>query len=273
MVQTNPGKSIDHRGRHFSSKTDLIEALIADGLVDSEDDLLRRRPDLVGGLYLDWLQQTPTGCHFATHLALHRSARGDRPPAGWVVRTFVEQRSDEEFAADVASATLDGPNDQIILMIFPWVQTVDDLIELITQVQRCDGWSWEEHPAGVECEDVLVGLRWRLRSDRAVSWALGFAPFDFMPFTRRAPYAAIAMRTLDPPIDEPPDGRQPVHLAQVPHFLGERGRVDGPVWQMTQEWRADLLIGEPEYAAKAKVSFVIPEAFKRRFYDRLREEG
>jgi hypothetical protein len=230
--------------------------LVEQGLVRDEEDLRSRRPDLLGELMLNWIQHTQTGCRFATHLAKQR----DR--AGWSTLVFPTHLDDETFATLVATS-LRGAKDEaeMVMFVFPWADTPSDVAEVIRQLVRCEGWWWEEQMTLDEQphDDVLVGLRWLLPSRTSESWALGFAPFDFMPFTRRGPYASVVLRPRDPTIEMPPEGRAPVHLAQVPHFLGDRGRYKGEVWLSTEQQRRDLLQGELTYAARARVTFALPK--------------
>ncbi len=249
--------------RRFPTRTELIDRLAAKGLVADERDLLNRRPDLVETVMLDWIQSTQTGCGYAAHLAKQR----DR--AGWIPVVMERRLSDEEFRIAVDAILIPpSPNGEMIMFVFPWVETPEDLADVIGQIGQCTGWSWED-PFSLEsygANELLVQLRWLLPSGEAESWVLGFAPFAFMPFTRRAPYAAIVMRPLDPPDwqERPSDDLTPVHLAQVPHYFGERGKKHGEVWTETERQRAELLGDELTHVAKAHVSFALPIELEER---------
>lgn len=241
----------------FPTRSDYVAFFIGRGLVRDEGDLTARRPDLVCDALLNWLRHSASGCRFATQLAVKRDA------ARWLTAAFPSRRPDQEFRRDVAAVVQDWPDIELVLMAFPWVSTTNDLVFLINQMALCDGWWWEEPPAVDQHDDVLVGLRWDLPSEKSTSWALGFAPFDFMPFTRRAPWTAIVLRPRDaPPENRPTEGLAPVHLAQVPHFFGERGRFEGEIWNSTKELRRALLGGELEAAAKARVTFNLPSKYR-----------
>jgi len=252
------------RPRRFPERSDLVTSLVEQGLVADEADLLGRRPDLVGDLMLNWIQHSQTSCRFATQLAKLRDQ------AGWHNVVFPRRLNDLTFRTMIDSVICPPPDTaELIMFVFPWVQTAEDLAGLIAQIVTCSGWSWVEPiaidaPAADEC---LVGLRWLLPSGKSESWALGFAPFNFMPFTRRSPYAAVVIRAADPrPENRPHEGLAPVHLAQVPHFFGERGTPDtGEIWKSTQLQREELLGGELTYAAKARVSFVLPRRLADRY--------
>ena len=243
--------------RRFPAKSELIDRLVEKGLVADEAHLLAKRPDLVSVVMLDWIQSTQPGCVFAVHLAKRRDS------AGWTNVVLPDHVSDHEFQA-VVDAVLcpPSPESEMIMVTFPWVERPEDLAEVIRQLGNCTGWSWEDSVSfdGLGPEELLVELRWLLPSGEAKSWVLGFAPFDFMPFTRRAPYAAIVMRPVEPPEwqQRPEDDLAPVHLAQVPHFFGERGRYKGEIWTETERQRAQLLGGELVHAAKAHVTFALP---------------
>jgi hypothetical protein len=249
--------------RRFPTRPELLARLIDRGLVADEQDLLERRPDLAATVMLDWIQSTQPGCLFATHLARHRSK------AGWMPVVMPRRLSDEQFNQNLDQILAPPPTAEMVMIVFPWVETPEELVDVIAQICACSDWSLVD-PISLDGEgpdEVLVGLRWALPSGEAESWVLGFAPFDFMPFTRRGPYAAIVMRPLDPPDwqKRPEPDLIPVHLAQVPHFFGERGAYQGEIWRETERTRSELLGGELTHAAKARVSFVFP----RRLADRL----
>lgn len=245
--------------RRFPERADLVQKLIEQGLVADEDDLLQRRPDLAGDIMLNWIQHSQTGCRFATHLAKRRAT------SGWQIAVVPRRLREEVFRSVIEGLLRPQPTEaEMVMVVFPWVISPEDLADLIGMLARCEAWSWEE-PVSMEGgshDECLVGLRWALPSGTAESWVLGFAPFPFMPFTRRAPYTAIVMRTRDPEPDAlPSEGRAPVHLAQVPHFFGDRA---DEIWKSTQRQRATLLGEELTHAAKARVSFVIPRNLAER---------
>jgi hypothetical protein len=242
--------------RRFPTRQELVNRLVNQGLAKDEQDLLMRRPDLAGDTMLNWIQATQPGCLYATHLAKHRDK------AGWLRVVMPRPLDDDKFKARVDGVLCPPPNDEMVMFIFPWVATPEDLADVIAQIGGCTGWSRVDPISldGAGPDELLIGLRWLLPSGEAESWVLGFAPFDFMPFTRRAPYAAIVMRTLDPPDwqHRPEADLVPVHLAQVPHFFGDRGAYKGEIWTETEQTRIDLLGGELTHVARARVSFALP---------------
>lgn len=246
--------------RRFPTRSELIDRLVHHGLVVNEKDLLERRPDLAAVILLNWIQATQPGCLFATHLAKHR----DR--AGWLPVVMPRQLSDEQTQQSVDQIMFPTPEAEMVMFVFPWVRTPEQLADLIAQIRKCAGWSSVDPISldGAAPDELLVGLRWLLPSGEAESWALGFAPFEFMPFTRRAPYTAIVIRPLDPPDwqERPEADHTPVHLAQVPHFFGEeRSRQ---IWRDTEQLREDLLGGELTHAARARVTFCLPRRLQGR---------
>ena len=244
--------------RRFPDREDLVAQLVDQGLVEDEKDLIDRRPDLLGELMINWIQHSQTACRFATHLARVRDQ------AGWSTFVIPHALDDNAFRTVIETALLGAEDDaEMVMFVFPAVETGTDLADLIRQLAGCDGWWWEEQMALDEQphDEVLVGLRWLLPSQIAESWALGFAPFDSMPFTRRGPYAAVVMRPRDPSFEPPREGRAPVHLAQVPHYLGERGRYQGEIWKSTEQQRKELLQGELTHAARGRVTFAVPREF------------
>jgi hypothetical protein len=250
--------------RRFPTRQELVGRLIRQGLVESEADLLERRPDLVAVIMLNWIQATQPGCLFATHLAKHRDE------AGWLPIVMPRRLDDSRFREMVDQVLVPPPDAEMIMFVFPWVTTPEDLADVIAQLRTCDGWSSVDPISldGAGPDELLIGLRWLLPSGDAESWILGFAPFEFMPFTRRAPYAAVVMRPLSPPEGEkrPETDHIPVHLAQVPHFFGDR---HGEIWSDTVTLRKDLLGGELTHVARARVTFCLPRNLQDRALPRV----
>ncbi|HEY4243777.1 MAG TPA: hypothetical protein VGM88_28385 [Kofleriaceae bacterium] len=76
--------------------------------------------------------------------------------------------------------------------MFPEIRSEAQLVDYLLELKRDPRWSFtREHPAGLETEDVLVGIRWQV-DDAVATLPMGFAPFATMPVTRRAPYVCLA---------------------------------------------------------------------------------
>lgn len=206
--------------------------------------------ELVGEALFGWVRAGQTGCLFAQLLA------ADPSSAGWRSIVVPAPVDDDTLATVLGSVVFAGAD--AAQVCFPWVDTPEALVEMIAQIARLPDWHGVE--IGSDEELVRVGLRWRLPVADHVSWVLGFAPFDFIPFTRRAPFAALELRTaaVYQSSRRRIEGDNEVHLADL----------DAPVppdrfarmWARTTERKRSLLAGELELAAKARVTFTVPAA-------------
>lgn len=150
-------------------------------------------------------------------------------------------------------------------LVVPWVDTPDRLVEFVSQVGRLPDWYVRDVTDG-EPEDGLirVAVRWRLPEPDHVSWVLGFGPFEFMPFTRRSPFTALIFRSAAAHPDAIPRTRREhhteVHLADLDPRVDEARYTD--MWSRTEKRKVSLLAGELVSGAKARVTFLIPEALR-----------
>lgn len=177
---------------------------------------------------------------------------------------FADSRTREsEFEIPLEAHIAGSP--KMAAVIFPDVTHTKQLVELVSRIAGFSSWRLEIRE--VENEDFVgVGLRWAMPDREHESWALGFAPFDHMPKTRRAPHVAIVLKT--DPVEQPFLKRDPsevsglrgIHLADLP--------FDGTVatymktWRKTAEFRQDRLDGFLEKGGKAKVTFTLPAEYR-----------
>lgn len=241
----------DGRVNRFSSRADF-EAALPGLRSDAGYDAA-----LVGEAMFGWARTGQTGCLFATMLA------GDPASAGWQSVVIPDMVSDETLHALVSGMLSAGP--EAATIVFPSVETPEALASLLDQLARLPDW----HGVVLDGEEELVGLlriglRWSLPTPGHVSWVLGFGPFDFLPFTRRAPFTALIFRcaaahTLSRRRIE---GHDEVHLADLP------APVDGErysrMWSRTESRKRSLLAGEFEPGAKARVTFTLPAELRDR---------
>lgn len=242
-----------------------VERVLADGRVnrfpgraDVEAALPGLRTEagfdaaLVGEALFGWVRAGQTGCLYAQLLA------ADPPAARWRSVVVPEPLDDEVLAQVLAAPVFDGA--EAAQVAFPWVDTVEELADLVAQIARLPEWYGVEVPGGADPDVLRVGLRWRLPVPDHVSWVLGFAPFDCMPFTRRAPFVALELRTaaVYRAARRRVEHHDEVHLADL----------DAPVdpdrfarmWARTVERKRSLLAGELTDAAKARVTFSLPRS-------------
>ncbi len=128
-----------------------------------------------------WLAKGMTGCQFAGLIAqqpdrIFTSAFAGLTPENDVTRLF-------EVGAKAHVPAV---------AIFLGIRTEDQLVEQLRVLAAGERWKiTEEHPEGLETDDVLIGMEWTIRPG-LVSSPMGLAPFATMPVTRRAPYVCIA---------------------------------------------------------------------------------
>ncbi len=95
--------------------------------------------------------------------------------------------------------------------------------------------------------------------DEVDAYALGFGPFGFLPSTRRTPYAALTL-----PVCPVGKFRTPVeptkrHLCDMRNDLFEPESSYKKVGDQTHELRNQIVEPHNNEAAKAKVTFALPE--------------
>ena len=211
------------------------------------DELLGQRRDLLPDVFHAWVQRGQVACQFAMNLAKQRDQAGwvelvqagDAHPGAWMEPLV-------EAAAGRAEA---------VLVVLPDVRTLEGLTEFAVQLCELPRWRWEVVPPKADDPPdpghQHVGLRWR-SPDGPESWVLAFGDFPGMPFTRRSPVPALALRTRGP-VNE----HGTLDLARMKHVRqGEGFRRDGEV---TSRNKVELLNGELVPVARARVTVRLPD--------------
>ena len=244
--------------RAFSSFEDLVDHLIVKGTISSREDLLKN-DDLLIDVVFQWYRQLQIACVFAARLAHKPQDYGWRSE---VVRPgFDVAKLNERIDELVASS-------EAVQLIFMDQATAKDIAKLIAKLCATDRWEchempWKEPEHGVS---IPLGLRWQPADRSYISWALGIAPFDPMPFTRRfvgAPFTVIAFRA-SPPTDFIPTKTDPftkqaaAHLAHMNDGLGKDEDVRTHVRRLTTENKGKLLSSDLRSTARAQVTFALP---------------
>lgn len=91
------------------------------------------------------------------------------------------------------------------------------------------------------------------------AWVMGFAPFEFMPNTRRGPYFELALRVKAKPewiFHRLTPDRGVAHLADVPLTMSDAHWEHR--WQTTLARTRMILAGEPDEVSAAKSTFAVP---------------
>lgn len=250
--------------RSYSSFDDFVSGYVADGEVKSAQDLISRRPDLLTSILFDWYRQGQIACIFARLLA----SKSD--PTKWK-SIVIEGTLD---VVELESILIDASDRlEALQLIFPGSGTALHAVELVKSLCAHESWSCREMPwltdddgKFVELGRTLqIGLRWHKPQSDYTSWALGIAPFDTMPFTRRfagAPFIALVLRP-SPPTEfiEPKleDGLLASHLAHMNDTLGDDAAKRSSFTEGTKRIKFALLGGELLSTARAKVTFSLPQ--------------
>ncbi|NEA65356.1 hypothetical protein [Streptomyces sp. SID12488] len=245
--------------RSFPGYDDYVQWLIEDGQIESPDDLAARS-DLVSNILYNWISQGQSSCLFASSLA----KKFDR--ANWKSACIPGRVNSQLLRRDVANL-LDAVEDstEAIQIIFPYVDSLECLIELINDLCESERWWWEkiteDQDGNPTAEDeIIVGLRYVLLGEQHESWTLGFAPFDFMPFTRQAPHTALVLRANSHKRvskDVPgPNGMLAVHLADMDSLLTTVAHKN--MTKETNKNKGRILNGEMAHAARGRVTFRLP---------------
>lgn len=244
--------------RPYSSFDDYVNGLKADGVVTSTQDLVSRRADLIPSILFKWYQQGQIACIFARMLAANLD------PNTWkslVIEGNVDVNELEKVLIE-ASERLEA-----LQLIFPGPGSALHTVELIKSLCEHPSWSCKEMPWLEEEQGrtLQVGLRWHKPGSNYISWVLGIAPFDTMPFTRRfqgAPFIVLVFRP-SPPTDfieaKFESGLQASHLAHMNDGLGKDQAKRDSFTLGTRQIKFALLGGELLSTARAKVTFSMPE--------------
>ena len=223
--------------------------------------------------FVRWLQTPSVGCRFAAILA----KRHDE--AGWQPLTFRgDDLGPEELLPLNALLSLAPGTFEGVYALFPEIKTAEQIARLVRALCETPNWRCFEIIADLPHADgaLLVGLRWYLPDGRHMNYVLGFADLPQMPRTRRAPYTALVLRT-GPPGRAPAIAHRhgaaakedqraseappvPVHLADMPDLLATEEAV-ARVWSKTTKLKREQLHGDDmAEAAKAKITFCLPES-------------
>lgn len=248
----------------FPCLSDYVRVLIEQGEIQDEQDLIETRPELIPEIQRDWLKRNQTGCLFASMLSRKEES------GSWYDEVFLDASNPDAYDSLDKTIMYISRRAEAIQIILPKLRTPNDIINFLELLCRKSQWRLVNIPwqgDGVP-PAVQTGLRWYLPSHNFVSWVLGFAPWESMPFTRRAPFISFIMRTQGPgrcpeiarhtrPVDKV--CRMPsVHLADLPDGLLNEETVMR-YWNRTVEEKKNLLAGdELGLVARAKITFSFP---------------
>lgn len=187
------------------------------------------------------------GCLFAARAA------ADPDRYGW---RFTISESSPAAVGTVVEASIANPNVSSQSIIFPAIRSAEDLVRFLRVLPDVPRVSLAQE---VEFEE-MVCLGYRVDIGEARSYVSGFAALEFLPKTRRAPFAEITFRTKPRPpykevMKEAPAGV--VHLADM-DMRGMSKKEFTRLWGNSHSHVNDLLGAAPDLRAAAKTTFAIP---------------
>lgn len=254
------------KSRAFSSFDDFVSVLVEDGIIKSRNELMTEKADLLGSILFQWFVQGQIACAFAQLLA--------EDAVNWQSVVFKATVD----AGELQSSLVDAADKlEALQLIFVGPATAEQAVELIKTLCKHESWScyemdWMEGEHG---DSLLIGLRWNRPGSNYVSWVLGIAPFDPMPFTRRfvgAPFIALVFRP-SPPTEYAPTpierGLEGSHLAHMNDGIGADEDKRVRTRTRTQYQKQILLGDELRSQARAKVTFALPASCRKSLADVL----
>ena len=209
----------------------------------------------------DWIRSQQTGCLFAQKLA-----RDSEIPS-WRTLVVKSGESSEELDSLQETLELSAENDEThaVVIVFQEVEISEHIPDLINRLVKTGHWWWTE-PRKVERsasgeKRFAVGLRWKAPND-SVAFVLGFGPFGLLPPTRRSPYLALTVPTcLKGSRRDPTGAGKERHLCDMRNDLFTEESWE-KLWEETKTRRAQLTESYDDDAAKARVTFVLPESHR-----------
>ena len=156
-------------------------------------------------------------------------------------------------------SSIQTPGIEIISLLFPRVVTDASLAELLRRLTTVPSIQLEQETSYGDL--VTIALRVAVNPEGSLSWLMGFGPFSSLPKTRQAPITEIAVRCKPKPekqfhrLNHDPGA---AHLADYP-VQGDDVSTER-IWQATLRNTRDILGGEPDHFAAAKVTFTLPKA-------------
>lgn len=196
---------------------------------------------------MEFYRRNRAGCAFAAFAAK------DHRKYGWT-QTITAPNA-PAIDALIQSAITD-PKVTMVSAVFPTVDSPQALLAFADELRHCSRLTLGQKEA---FGDSLC-LGFRVLVPPKVSWISGFAPFEFMPVTRRAPYVELAFR-----VKPRPDYRvvlksapgNVIHLADL-DLLGMTQAAFRTLWDNSLSHTAKLLGHAPDLRSAAKTTLSLP---------------
>lgn len=194
------------------------------------------------------------GCNFA-RIAARRAME-----VGWHSE-YIASIDGLDRVGDIMKSAEDDPGREIVSVVFEPMPPRDLVDTLVTLTEVSDFY--------LEKDELIDGgtkrqmfLRYPLKLGRIAAWSMCFAPYDFMPNTRRSPFIEIATR-----VKEKPDNLHSMlngnpaeaHLADLVLDNDPKHTAHRIATTVT---RTETILGvKPDHITAAKSTLVIPVDF------------
>jgi hypothetical protein len=247
----------DGSKKEFPTYRYFVAHLIESGEIKDEQELLENKSELLPDIYFDWIKRAQVACLFAVKLA-HQPAQN-----GW--GSFVLDSNDKfmgEQVADITENSVINPKYEATQFIFKNCKSPSDVVNLVNTLCDDAGWYWKKNTPNDNASfpNLCLGLRWMLSSRKRPIWALGIAPFEPMPITRRfvgAPFSTIVFRSSDPEFYNDDERNKGMHLADIP-FPSESDEDFKKTWDNTHDLKKRFLGNELSLLPWAEITFALP---------------
>lgn len=246
-----------HPSRNFPSFDSVAAWAVSQGYADSVEAVRQRHRELWPDLLYEWYVSGQIACLFAIQLAR------DWEKARWF-SALVEGEWDAAIVTAIVDAHLDMGTEGLQLL-FPGDGSSEQAVDIVHRLAvhprwRCEETGWGDGETG---DSVQVGVRWISPDNTYESWAVGIAPFDPMPFTRRfigAPFIALIIRPAPPVTQRAPapiglGGMPASHLAHMDDDLGDNDTKRIKWAAGTKDAKRALIAPDPLSRARARVTF------------------
>jgi hypothetical protein len=236
--------------RKFPSPSAYYEAVAAETASSDSSERARHYAEA----QRDWHMRGQTGCQFA------RLVAKDAEVMGWDYAVYDgnPQQVTPEIVVRLEDQVVDAikrPETQVLSFLMPEVTEARDAVQIM-RLLTVNSAFWLERDEMTSDGQALY-LRYPVKDTQA--WVMAFAPFDFLPNTRRGPLFELAIR-----VKEKPDwlyhrlnqDRGLAHLADVP--LQMSGKYWDDRFDSTLRRTRRILGGEPDQVSAAKATLVVP---------------
>lgn len=212
--------------------------------------------DAILSAQMDFYRRNRAGCAFAAFAAK------DPRRYGWAQSVCAPSASDID---TVIRAGITDAAVTTISVILPAITTADALLAFALELRHSRLIVLGHKD---QFEDSLC-LGFRALVPPKLSWISGFAPFSFMPVTRRAPFVELALRVKPRPaytviLKPAPDDA--IHLADL-DMLGMTKAAFQTLWDNSLTHTAKLLGHTPDLRSAAKTTFSLPLSLAGNLFD------